>query len=38
MSGSAMKSERDGISGGQALVVIAVCTVMMAVLFFLTPP
>ena len=31
-------NERDGISGWQALAVIAVCAAMMAVLFFLAPP
>lgn len=39
MSASAMKThERDGISGWQALAVITVSVVMMAVLFFLAPP
>ncbi len=39
MSAQAVKAhERDGISGLQALAVIAVSVVMMAVLFFLAPP
>ena len=39
MSTQAMKThEREGISGWQALAVIAVSVAMMAVLFFLAPP
>jgi hypothetical protein len=39
VSAAIMKThEREGISGWQALAVIAVCTAMMAVLFFLAPP
>jgi hypothetical protein len=39
VSALAMKThERDGISGWQALAVIAVSVTMMAILFFLAPP
>lgn len=39
MSATAMKTHvRDGISGRQALAVITVSIVMMAILFILAPP
>jgi hypothetical protein len=39
MSAHAMKAQdREGISGWQALAVIAICVTMMAVLCFLAPP